>query len=86
MRLEARLEQDWRETYSDRHWGRYREFIPTGGITTGGQARARRLNSGTQFRKVLDVRTMVSRLFVNSRIGLPGHGLKEGNAFDFVPC
>jgi hypothetical protein len=27
MGLEARLEQDWRETYSDRHWGRYRDFI-----------------------------------------------------------
>jgi hypothetical protein len=27
MRLEAQLEQDWRETYGDRHWGRYREFV-----------------------------------------------------------
>jgi hypothetical protein len=27
MRLEARLEQDWRETYGDRHWARYRDFI-----------------------------------------------------------
>jgi hypothetical protein len=27
MGLEAQLEQDWYETYGDRHWGRYRDFI-----------------------------------------------------------